>query len=121
MALVDMKLTPKEVKKEKAENCVGGVPPYPWGLCLRLEKEDLDKLKFPKLPQVGDEFHITAVGIVTSVSSSMRDQKDEEKTVSIQIKMLDMASEGPDDKDSPAKENAEDRKRGPVGTIMSKY
>lgn len=122
MALVDMKLTPKEVKEEKAEYSGSPqVPPYPWGLCLRLEKEELDKLKLPSLPQVGEEFHISAVGIVTSVSSALRDQKDEEKTVSIQITMLDMSDEGPDDGDSVASENKENAKRGPVKTVMSKY
>lgn len=124
MDMVDMKLTPKEVKEEKAEVRSIDVPPYPWGLCIRLEKDELDKLKLASLPNVGDEVHITAVGRVTGVSSSMRDQKDEDKTVSIQIVMLALDDEGADDGDSVKAENAENKakpKAKAKGTIMSMY
>lgn len=120
-----MKLTPKEVKEEKQEAKDYSPPPYPWGLCIRLEKDELDKLKLATLPNVGDEVHITAVGRVTGVSSAMRDQKDEDKTVSIQIVMLALDDEGADDGDESAKaENAENKaKSAPkkAGTIMSTY
>lgn len=123
--MVDMKLTPKEVKEEKAEAKAYEPPPYPWGLCIRLEKDELDKLKLAALPNVGDEVHITAVGRVTGVSSAMRDQNDEDKTVSIQITMLELANEGAEDGDESAKaENAEGKakpKAKSAGTIMSMH
>jgi len=118
--MVDMKLTPKEVKEEKKEMSVCGQnpPPYPWGLCIRLEKEELDKLKLAKLPNVGDEFHIMAVGRVTSVSSSLRDQRDDEQTVSIQIVSLDLAPPAAaDGGKTPAAKPAVPK----ASTIMSKY
>ena len=123
MAMIDMKLTPKEVKEEKAEAKQYDPPPYPWGLCIRLEKDELDKLKLAKLPNVGDEVHIVAVGRVTGVSSSMRDQADEDKTVSIQITMLELSDEGAEDGDESAKaENAERKPKAKAsGAIMSMH
>lgn len=122
VAMTDMKLTKKEVKAEKKQEYQP--PPYPWGLCIRLEKDEIDKLKLKTLPNVGDEVHITAVGRITGVSSAMRDQSDEDKTVSIQITMMELDNEGPDDGDSAAKENAENKpkkvKRA-SGTIMSMH
>lgn len=122
--MVDMKLTPKEVKEEKKEEYEP--PPYPWGLSIRLEKDELDKLKLATLPNVGDEVHITAVGRVTTVSSAMRDQNDEDKTVTIQIVMLELDNEGPDDGDdeSAKAENAESKGKSKAkagGTIMSMH
>lgn len=129
MGMVNMKLTTKEVKKEGNEMAVCGQDsPYPWGMCIRLEKEELDKLKMAKLPQVGDELHITAVGKVTSVASSLRDQNDEDKTVSIQIVMMSVDDEGADDNDGVKAENKENgKKTAPKpkpksgGTVMSHY
>lgn len=117
MGMVDMKLTPKEVKEERAEAKAYDPPPYPWGLCIRLEKEELDKLKLASLPNVGDEFHIVAIGRVTSVSSSLRDQKDDEKTVSIQLVALNMSG-APDDAAAPAPKKA---KPASGSTLLGKY
>jgi hypothetical protein len=55
--LVDMAYTKAELKEEKKEMSVGynGQPsPYPWGLCIRLEANELDKLGITELPQVGE-------------------------------------------------------------------
>ena len=91
----------------------------PMGLCIRLEKEELYKLKLAQLPNVGDEFLIVAVGRVTSVSSSLRDQKDDEKTVSIQLVAIDLAAPPPPD--AGAKPPPKKPAPGKPGTIMSKY
>lgn len=93
--LVDMAYTKAELKAEKKEMAVGydGQPnPYPWGLCIRLEKKEMDKLGMKDLPQVGTEVHFTAVAKVTSVSHSARDGYDEESTVALQITYMQLAA-----------------------------
>jgi hypothetical protein len=118
--LVDMASTPAEIKEEKAEVASApDVPRYPWGLQIRLEKPDLDKLGVDKLPAVGDEFHIMSVGRVTSVSQEYRDSTDESKCVSIQLVMMRVMNEGQEPDDSPAEENKEQAKR--PSSVLSYY
>lgn len=86
--LVDMTYTKAELKEERKEMAVGtdGQPnPYPWGLCIRLEKEELSKLGITKLPEIGAEVYFMAVGKVTSVSQSASETRDEETCVGLQI------------------------------------
>ena len=62
-ALVDMAYTKADKKEEAKEYAVGPggqIADYPWGLCLSLEKKELDKLGVKQLPQVGGEFHFVA-------------------------------------------------------------
>lgn len=121
--MVDMASTSAEIKEEKAEVASGSdIPRYPWGLQIRLEKPDLDKLGMDKLPSVGDEFHIVAVGRVTSVSQEYRDSTDESKCVSIQLVMMQVMNEGQEPEDSPAEENKESMKSPKVsGSALSYY
>lgn len=72
---------------EKAEG-----PIYPWGVCLRLEKEQLEKLKLKA--NVGDTVHIFALGKVTSVSARASEGGEDYSSVEIQI--TDMAAENED-------------------------
>ncbi len=116
MKMVDMASTPAEIKAEQKEiTSAPDIPRYPWGLQIRLEKSDLDKLGMDQLPAVGDEFHIAAVGRVTSVSQAYRDDSDESKCVSIQIVMLQLDNEGQEPADSAAEESKETK------SLMSYY
>lgn len=111
-ALVDMKLTPADQKEEVA---APAPPPYPYGLCLRLDGDELDKLGIKDLPAVGDEFHIQAVGCVTSISE-MNSADSESRHVEIQIQMMGLSNEGPADGDeSVAEEEAE---QAETSTVM---
>lgn len=86
--LVDLAYTKAELKEEEKEYSVGcnGQPsPYPWGLCIRLEAKELEKLGITALPQVGAEMQLTARAKVTSVSQSASEDRDEERTVALQI------------------------------------
>jgi len=105
--MVDMSYTPKERKEEATELATPQPPAYPWGLEIRLEKDELEKLGITDLPGVGDEFHIMAVGRVTSVSQAYREDTDESKCVSIQLCMMQVMDEGQEPDDSAAEENKE--------------
>jgi hypothetical protein len=110
--LVDMKYTKAEAKAMAKEMAGYSTPAYPWGLCIRLEKEDLDKLGITQLPQVGSEMHFGAVAEVTGVNQSARQGQDEETCVALQITMmtivkLESAAEEKGEKESPASEAKE--------------
>lgn len=117
--LVDLAYTKAELKEEKREACMGAPSPYPWGMCLSLEKRELDKLGVKVLPMVGSEVHFMAVAKVTGVNQSAREGEDEESRVALQITMLQItglqaaAEEKP--AATPAKEAAQST------TLLGKY
>lgn len=117
-ALVDMAYTKAELKEEKKEMSVGydGQPnKYPWGLNIRLEKKELDKLGIKALPEVGSEMHFMAVAKVTSVNQSASEDRDDERCVGLQITYMQLtmqesaAEERAEGKETAAKESAEMR------------
>lgn len=110
MPLIDMAKTPEEVKKEVAEyptaapaaNGSGSapkVPVYPYGLCLSLEDESLEKLGLDDgLPPVGATILICAEARVTSASASEREGTDGKKTSCnrVELQITRMGVPGPD-------------------------
>ena len=95
--LVDMKCPPVQI--EACEE-------YPWGLKLRLENAEIEKLGITELPAVGSEYHIVAVGRVDSVSQAYRDS-EESTCVEIQITSLSLVNEAEEDSDDLSEEQAE--------------
>lgn len=118
-ALVDMAYTKAELKEEKKEMSVGynGQPSaYPWGLCIRLEANELEKLGMTQLPAIGELIHLQAVAKVTSVSQSATEDRDEQRCVSLQITMLQVVA-------APAVDSgaAKPASAGGASTLTSKY
>lgn len=66
--------------------------PYPYGLCLRLENDQLDKLGIDPLPHAGKEYQITAVGKVTNVYESQSEGNKGDRGLQIQITHLALAN-----------------------------
>lgn len=69
--LVDLGMTPQETKIEPAVDLPAGAPSnrtvYPYGCCVRLEHETLEKLGLAgDLPAIGDMIHFCAEARVTS-------------------------------------------------------
>lgn len=120
--LVDMAYSKAELKKQEKGMCSPGEPEaYPWGLCLHLDKEQMDKLSIATLPQVGTEVHLIAVAKVTSVNESAREGQDENRSVGLQITMMQvLLSETPaeekGEKSTPKSEAKETK-----GTLLSDY
>lgn len=98
--LVSMARTKAE--KKAAEDRYKAMPSsgedYPYGLCLTLGKDELEKLGVDELPNVGDEISLDVVVKVTRVSASAS-ETDDQKSVELQV--TKMAVEMPDD-DTPA-------------------
>lgn len=98
--LVDMKLDPKERKKEA--ELTWEPPLYPYGLSISLDDEALEKLAMSDLPDVGDTMTLTARVCVTSVSAS-ENGVGARRNVSLQIEALGLSDEvDSDDEDDPA-------------------
>ena len=105
--LTDLRYTAAEAKEEAAETTTEGQDSEgscPWGLCIRLEKRELDKLGITELPQVGGEVHFTAVAYVTQVSQQSGVDQDDSQCVALEIAMMQV-----DSIESAAEEDAEKR------------
>lgn len=106
--MVSLAQSPEKVKETMpaivADKSEG--PTYPWGACLRFSNEEIAKLKLEGA-QVGDTIHVFALGKVTSVSASARENNESQ---SIEIQLTDMAAENEDreneEEDSEEKERA---------------
>ena len=124
MTLIDLRYSKAEAKEEAKESRVGEYEregSAPWGCCIRLEARELDALGIKGLPNVGDEWHITAVARVTQISQSSSTDMDDSKTAALSIEMMQVdsvesaAMEKAEGKQTPAKEMAELRSRTILG------
>lgn len=90
MPLADMKLPKKTEKELKAESLpvLDNQDRYPWGLQLRFEKDQIEKL--PTLPsyKVGDRVMIQAEATITGVRMSERQNGKEDHSVEMQIEKI---------------------------------
>ena len=73
-AMVDLAMTPEEMKANSPISVIGepsNQPIYPYGLCIRLGKPELDKLNVDYSDwSVGDHFHLEAMAKITSIRES---------------------------------------------------
>ena len=85
MALTSMKNTPADVKEEQDELTTNPeIPAYPYGLCIDLCDESLQKLGITDLPPVGTKMKLTALVEVTTVSQ-YQNSEGAESRLSLQI------------------------------------
>lgn len=82
--LVDLKLSKTE-RKAEAMTPAADMPAYSYGLVIRLEKAELEKLGINKLPQVEQKYTIEAVAIVQNVYESQSVGNRGDRAVSLQI------------------------------------
>lgn len=90
----------KNMKMSRSEQKAEAVaaperPEYPYGLCLRLGKEEMAKLGIKGLPSVGDAFMIEAKSVVKTVSASAGEGGDY-ASVELQITDLGLDSDSED-------------------------
>jgi hypothetical protein len=121
--MVDMAYTQAEMKEQRDQYSVpSDGPKYPWGLAIRLEQDELDKLGIKELPNVDQEVHIIAVGVVTGVNSNRQTGEDPRTCVAIQITGLQLMVEAPDSaeqKETMANENREATQMAMGGNVLS--
>lgn len=107
--MIDMAKSPSDVKKElKSYPSVAApdmsVPSYPYGLCLSLGEDELDKLEIEGDCSVGDIIHLCALARVTSCSESETEGPGGEKKRSrrIELQVTHLATENEDAENSAA-------------------
>ena len=86
MALINMKQQPK--REEMPGEIEADEPRYPYGLCLTLGKEELEKLGISALPKVGTEMTITAKAYVKMTRAY--ETQGEGKEMGIELQITDM-------------------------------
>lgn len=92
-SMVDLARTPEEVRDEISAGKPASlpkptVPTYPWGLCVSLDEDTLEKLGLDgDLPDVGDLIQFTALARVTSASQNERTTETGEKEVCQRIEL----------------------------------
>ena len=92
MAMVNMKMSRDEAKEYTLGAEVDDGPQYPYGLCIRLNDDSLEKLGITSLPKVGTEMTITAKVIVKSVSAYDRMNGEAEQDVELQITDMEIGA-----------------------------
>lgn len=93
--LVDMALTTQEQAESinKMPYAHGNAPKYPYGLCLCLNNETLEKLNVDRADwQIGDVFDLRCMAKVTSISENENDS-GKDCRVEMQIVMMGAESE----------------------------
>ena len=100
MEMVNMKMKREEPNEKET---MLGQSDYPYGLCIHLDNETLDKLGISELPEVGKEINLSAVGYVKSASMSDSEEGGKMKSLGIQITDLGLGKMG---KKSEKKEEA---------------
>lgn len=110
-----MKMSKAEAKSEVSPSM--DAPEYPYGLCLRLGKDEIAKLGI-KVPSIGDKFSISASAVVKSMSASSGEGGD---YASIELQITDMDL----DEDAETKTNKTAKKlfggmssKGPLGKTV---
>jgi hypothetical protein len=91
MALVSMKMS-REEAQEVSQPEMKDAPEYPYGLCIDLDDDALEKLGITTLPKVGSEMLINAKVVVKSVSSYDTQGGESEARASLQITDMEIAS-----------------------------
>lgn len=93
--LVNMKIDPKEREERYKETALVEGPQYPYGLCLHLDDEVMQKLGLSKLPAVGTDLMLTAKVTVTSCSENSYEGKggkaETRQSMSLQITDLGLS------------------------------
>ncbi len=86
MAMINLKMS-REERKEYGEVAVTDSegPQYPYGLCIDLDDDTLEKLGITSLPAVGTAIQFTARAVVKSTSSNQYEGSEPESRMSLQI------------------------------------
>jgi hypothetical protein len=91
--LINMQQSAEEAK-EYTSPTPADAPKYPWGLCITLNDDSLEKLGVDKLPSVDTEVTIIAKATVSSVRENQTQGGESEASMDLQI--TDMRIDGLD-------------------------
>ena len=111
--MVSMAKTPEQINDEvkpcdaPMTTAAKNVPTYPYGLCINLEKEQIEALGIDGECEVGDIIHLSAMAEVTSCSER-KTEGGSECRIELQITHLGCENE---DGESEAEEAREEKAR----------
>lgn len=99
--MVDMMLTPEEIKEQYGPPTMSAdeQEKYPYCLRISLGTDELEKLGIEKLPEIGEPFTIEAVGYVCDVSQSETEGGKPRRSLCIQITDLELEEGVEEDED----------------------
>lgn len=85
--MISMKRTAADKRGDKMINSPveATAPDYPYGLCIHLDKDELDKLGIKDLPNIGSTLNLEVIVKVTRISQSAADDADEQTSIDMQI------------------------------------
>jgi hypothetical protein len=110
MELVDM-----AIKPDTANAMYGGCPPvtcspYPYGLRINLNQEQLDALGIKGLPAAGTTMHLEAVAVVTRSSTEDPDADGDVDYVCLEMQVTQLAVEEGEGGEDEADDEDQDKK-----------
>lgn len=93
--MASLKRTESDKRKDMGEpaSIESIAPDYPWGTCLHLDRDEMEKIGIAKLPDVGTEYTIVAKVKVTSVRQSAAESapgRDPDESMSMDLQITDM-------------------------------
>ncbi len=91
--LIDMQMGAEETA-EQISPTPADAPKYPWGLCITLNDDSLEKLGVKTLPAVDTEVTIVAKAVVSATRENQTQGGDSEASMDLQI--TDMQVDGLD-------------------------
>lgn len=91
--LINMENSP-EAAQEQTQPSVADGPKYPWGLCITLSDDSLDKLGVKTLPSTGTEVTLVAKATVTATRENQTEGEGTKASMDLQI--TDMQIDGLD-------------------------
>jgi hypothetical protein len=112
---VDMAKTPEEVNKEVTDMrspvsaSADNVPKYPYGLCINLDDDCLEKLDLDDECEVGDMIHLCAMARVTSCSANETEGGTKHR---IELQITALAVEDEDDENEAKREHKMTKRYG---------
>ena len=89
--LINMENTPQEAQ-QMVSPTASDAPKYPWGLCITLNDDSLDKLNVKTLPAVGTEVTIVAKATVSRTSENATEGSG--NCASMDLQITDMQIDG---------------------------
>ena len=96
--MVDMRRSREEKKEEVEPMPIDDMPDVPYGLCISLTENELEKLDLEEECDVGDMIHLFCMARVTSVS---KNATSDGCRCRVELSITDMAVENEDDEDEP--------------------
>ncbi len=95
--MIDMQRKPEA--KESGTMLAGEVvhhdePRYPWGLEIRLEGDELDKLGIASMPGIGETVKINAIARITAVRLEQLQEGKTERCLTMQIEQMEAGIDG---------------------------